>query len=283
MHERRGVVAAADRIARSVGQVIPDVAAAFLEEQHLVVVAAVGDGDRVWASALAGPAGFLRAVDDRTMAIDAPPPLAVPLTSVQEGAEVGTIVLDPATRRRMRVNGRLLRSASGGLLVEADEVVSNCPKYIARRRVDVPPTRTPELVSSLDDRLSPADVDVVRNADTFFLATTGGADAGLDASHRGGNPGFVQVVGAGTLSWREYPGNNMYLSLGNLVVDERAGVTFVDWDGGRALQLSGRARLDWAGPDDPSVVLEVEAVRRHASWTDGRWSLVERSRFNPPA
>jgi hypothetical protein len=43
----------------------------------------------------------------------------------------------------------------------------------------------------------------------------------------------------------------MFLTLGNLAVDDRAGVAVVDCDRGRLLSLTGRARLTF-GVEDPA-------------------------------
>ncbi|WP_251057180.1 pyridoxamine 5'-phosphate oxidase family protein [Streptomyces sp. ISL-94] len=87
---------------------------------------------------------------------------------------------------------------------------------------------------------------LIRSADTFFLGTTH-PERGNDASHRGGPSGFVRVEG-GSLWWPDYPGNNMFNSLGNLAVDSAAALLFADFATGRAVHLSGTAVLEWS-PD----------------------------------
>ena len=49
---------------------------------------------------------------------------------------------------------------------------------------------------------------LVRRADTFFVASSNPAGH-VDASHRGGEPGFVELVDERTLSVPDYPGNHM--------------------------------------------------------------------------
>ena len=60
------------------------------------------------------------------------------------------------------------------------------------------------------------------SADTFFVASAH-AERGVDASHRGGLPGFVRVLGDRTLEIPDYPGNSMFNTLGNPAADPRAG------------------------------------------------------------
>ncbi|MDX2674978.1 pyridoxamine 5'-phosphate oxidase family protein [Streptomyces sp. NY05-11A] len=76
-------------------------------------------------------------------------------------------------------------------------------------------------------------------ADTFFIAGHS-PDHGADASHRGGEPGFVTVHGARRLSWPDYVGNSFYMTLGNLHLNGSCGLLFLDWEQGHTLQLTGR-------------------------------------------
>jgi hypothetical protein len=70
-----------------------------------------------------------------------------------------------------------------------------------------------------------------------------------------------------TLWWPDYPGNNMFNSLGNLAVDPAAALAFIDFTTGDTLHLSGTAHVDWIAmpPDDDGgtgrrVRFTVEAV-----------------------
>lgn len=65
-------------------------------------------------------------------------------------------------------------------------------------------------------------------------------------SHRGGRPGFVRVDGD-VLTIPDFPGNRYFNTLGNLLLDPRAGLLFVDFASGDLLHLQGRAELDWDG------------------------------------
>ena len=65
--------------------------------------------------------------------------------------------------------------------------------------------------------------------------------AGLDASHRGGRPGFVAVSNDGMLAFDDYSGNDMFQTLGNLTSNPAAAMLFVDFETAATLQLSGEA------------------------------------------
>ncbi|MET9883661.1 pyridoxamine 5'-phosphate oxidase family protein [Streptomyces sp. NPDC006430] len=279
VQERVGVRELAEHVGRSIGVGIKDVAAAFLAQQpHLVVGAADGAG-LLWASLLTGPPGFVRATGPHRMAVAGGPPVGDPLAEAlaTAGTRVGTISLDPRTRRRMRLGGTLEVTA-GGFAVEAERVFANCPKYLQKRQ-------PLELVAEgagvvrRGDALTPDQERAVRAADTFFVATT--AEGGTDASHRGGLPGFVEVLSPSLLSWPDYPGNAMFLTLGNLAVDPRAGLLFPDWEGGAVLQLSGRARTEFGAEGSRSVHFHVDSVVEALHPGRLLWSTPEYSPANP--
>ena len=108
--------------------------------------------------------------------------------------------------------------------------------------------------------LSPAQQERIAAADTFFIASAH-PTRGADASHRGGGPGFVHVLGPDRLRFPDYPGNNMFNTLGNLRVDPRAGLVFPDFAGGGTLQLTGRATVRWdEGAPAAAVDFDVDEV-----------------------
>ncbi|MHB9851207.1 pyridoxamine 5'-phosphate oxidase family protein [Streptomyces krungchingensis] len=280
VQDRVGVRDLADHVGRSIGQGIRPVAAAFLEQQPMLVLGAADPGTgEVWASLLTGRPGFVRATGVRQISVTGglrpDDPLAPALRT--PGTPVGTIALDPRTRRRMRVDGRA-RPTPRGLAVEADQVFSNCPKYLQRRETYETTGRVPGAPRR-GSRLSSAQAQSVAAADTFFLATV--HTHGADASHRGGNPGFVRVTAPGELRWPDYPGNSMFLSLGNLAADPRAGLLFVDWTTGTTLQLTGTARTEFASDGERSVRFTVTGVVETPAASPLRWSAPEYSPANP--
>ncbi|MFD7085928.1 pyridoxamine 5'-phosphate oxidase family protein [Streptomyces sp. NPDC059918] len=280
VQERVGVRELAEHVGRSIGAGIKDVAAAFLELQpHLVVGAADGAG-RVWASLLTGPPGFVRATGPHRMAVAGGVPAGDPLAEVlaTAGTRVGTISLDPRTRRRMRLGGTLEVTARG-FAVEAERVFANCPKYIQKRQ-PVELVAEGAGVVRRGGALTPGQERAVRAADTFFVATTAGN--GVDASHRGGMPGFVEVLSPVELCWPDYAGNAMFLTLGNLAADPRAGLLFPDWESGAVLQLSGSARTEYGPDGGRSIHFRVESVVEGLHPGRLRWSAPEYSPANPP-
>ncbi|MDQ0581052.1 pyridoxamine 5'-phosphate oxidase family protein [Streptomyces rishiriensis] len=292
VQDRVGVRDLADHMGRAIGEGVRPVVAAFLELQPLLVLGAADPADgRVWASAVTGAPGFVRATGPRRISVATGVPRAsggaggllptdpLATASATAGIPVGTLVLDPRTRRRVRLNGRL-RPTPRGFAVETDRVFANCPQYIQRRttyetvdRAPGSPRRGAELTDIQRDFLA--------GSDTFFLATVRPGGAGAEVSHRGGNPGFVRITSPRTLTWPDHPGNSMFLTLGNLAADPRAGLLFLDWTTGRTLQLTGEARTRFAPDGERTVLFTVtEAVDTSAA-LPLRWSAPEYSPANP--
>jgi uncharacterized protein len=286
VQSRAGVRDMAERVGRGVRDVIPPPARTFLLGLPFVVAASTDAAGDVWASLLSGEPGFARALDERRLEIGADPVAGDPLgRTLGAGAPLGILAIEPATRRRMRVNGSVETYAPGRIVLRAEEVFSNCPKYIQARDWERRGVGTP--VSASGDGLTAAQTRWIEGADTFFVATHA-AEGGADASHRGGAPGFVRVEGARALVWPDYQGNMMFQTLGNLALNPKAGLLFVDFDRGATLQLTGEASVDW-DPEAAAVFPGAERLVRfrvaRVVETEGavplQWTFVEASPFNP--
>ncbi|MGW4475514.1 pyridoxamine 5'-phosphate oxidase family protein [Nonomuraea sp. NPDC004354] len=257
---------------------IPEVAADFLSRQRLLVVAAADTHGRMWAGALTGPEGFAQALDERRIMVGALPGPGDPLAGAFASEhEIGMIAIEPATRRRMRVNGTA-HAAGAGLLVHTEQVYSNCPKYIQARTI-IPGPAVTSPAARTSNTLSGRQQEWISEADTFFVATHA-EGLGADASHRGGNPGFVTVLDERHLAWPDYVGNSMYMTLGNLELDPACGLLFPDWDTGDALHVTGRARVEWGA--ERTVRFEVDGVVEVTAASPLRWEFGGYSRHNPP-
>lgn len=251
----------------------------FMPDQHQELFAklpwlVVGSLDRLGrprSSVLAGPPGFLSAPDPRTLRVDALPGPGDPLgEALAVGAPVGLLGIELATRRRNRVNGRVVAIDARGFAVRVEQSFGNCKQYIQARRVvgagaALAFSGDPSDLSASTASADPADLSTrsiaarIARADTFFIATASAAAAartgdpaeGVDVSHRGGKPGFVRAAvdpeGRTVLTWPDFPGNMVFNTLGNLAIDPRAGLLFVDFERGDLLDLVGRAEVAWEG------------------------------------
>lgn len=77
---------------------------------------------------------------------------------------------------------------------------------------------------------------------TFFCLASGRQE-GLDASPRGGPPGFVKVIDAHHVAFADWPGNNRIETLLNLVEDDRVAMLFLFPGLEVFLRINGRGRI----------------------------------------
>ena len=77
----------------------------------------------------------------------------------------------------------------------------------------------------------------------FVVIATGSGDGRMDASPRGGAPGFVKVLDPNTLLLPDAPGNNRLDSMSNLVAAGGVGLLFLIPGVDETLRVNGRARL----------------------------------------
>jgi predicted pyridoxine 5'-phosphate oxidase superfamily flavin-nucleotide-binding protein len=289
VQRRAGAQTAAARIETSIRPTLLPVAQAFLRLQQMIIVGSVGADGRVWASLLSGPPGFAVALNEQLVAVAATPLPGDPLgEQANVGDRVALLAIDLAQRKRMRLNGQITARPNGQFCIKTQQVYANCPKYIQARALhaqDGAPV-APHLVRRAR-LLSKTQRAWIGQADTFFIASAH-PTAGVDVSHRGGNPGFVRVVDAGHLLFPDYAGNTLFQTLGNLTVDPHAGLLFMDFVRGTTLLLTGRAQVVW--DDDRAVafagaerVVEfaVEAAIEMAGASPLRGELLQYSPFNP--
>lgn len=267
----------------------------FMPDQHrdffallpYLFIATVGDDGWPVATVLTGQPGFVQSPNPTTLTIAALPRAGEPGAELfAAGRPFGALGLDFATRRRNRANGRITAAGEGGLTLQVLQSFGNCPQYIQTRAVEAGPaaTRPAEAIAFP----TPQAAAQIARADTMFVASHAGGDnanGGVDISHRGGLPGFVKVDGE-VLTVPDFRGNRFFNTLGNLVLDPRAALLFVDFATGDLLHLQGRAEIDWTPPAGgwPEGVqrqwrLTVErAWRRTAAlplrWTFGDYSPV---------
>ena len=118
---------------------------------------------------------------------------------------------------------------------------------------------------TVHERLTDADVAFIEGAGSFFLATAD-ADGWPDVSYKGGRPGFVRCLDPATVAFPSYDGNGMFRSLGNVIVNERVGMLFIDMVEPKRLRIQGRATIDLGDPllhtwDGAQLVVRVEVER----------------------
>ena len=262
---------------------MPDQHRSFYHQLPFMVAASVDVLGRPWATLLEGPEGFVSSPDPRVLTIYTTLPADDPATpGLVAGQAVGLLGIELHTRRRNRINGQIRQAAEGQLQVRVEQSFGNCPQYIQLRDY----TRVAEPAQARVDAttLDATSVSMIQAADTFFVASyveQGDGQRAVDVSHRGGRPGFVKAVG-NRLIIPDYAGNLHFNTLGNLLVNPRAGLLFIDFRNGNVLQLCGRAEVLL---DSPAIqafdgaerlwTLEVEQAVWRPAAVSLRWAFKE--------
>jgi predicted pyridoxine 5'-phosphate oxidase superfamily flavin-nucleotide-binding protein len=275
----------------------------YMPEQHrkffaqlpFLVAGTVDAAGQPWASALANPPGFIESPDPRHLVVHVLPPPGDPLVeNMRPGAAIGLLGIEPHTRRRNRMNGVVESVGGESFSVRVSQSFGNCPKYIqAREAVYIAEgagqAKMVHRAAGLDELAR----QMIRRADTFFIATAypaapgdGGAAHGVDVSHRGGKPGFVRVDTDGTLTAPDFMGNFYFNTLGNLTVNPRASLLFIDFANGDLLYLTADAEIIWEGAELESYADAQRLLRlrvRQMQLTEGalplRWGAATLSPF----
>ena len=232
---------------------MPDQHRAFFAQLPFLVAGAVDAAGDVWATLLTGTPGFAHSPDPRTLAFALARDGADPADAgLNDGDAIGLLGIELHSRRRNRMNGHVRRSGDDGFAVQVEHSFGNCPQYIQLRdwrMVDQPAVAPGQVVRQ--DHLDAAARAMIAAADTFFVASYLGGDAGrqVDASHRGGKPGFVRIEADGALTIPDFAGNLHFNTLGNFLLNPRAGLTFVDFASGDLLQMTGEAEVILEAPE----------------------------------
>lgn len=255
VQERAGVRKIADRLSQMIRPIMPDQHREFFEMLPFVVVGLTDERGRPWSTMCVGAPGFITSPDETTLQIASAPLLSRELgLQMNQGDKIGLLGIDLPTRRRNRMNGVISQTGADGLAVQVEQSFGNCPQYIQTRSVEPRGTGAGQTVGQVErnNALTGEGVELIEQADTFYISSrtselSGGSDSGVDVSHRGGRPGFVNVGADGVLSFPDFSGNRLFNTLGNIADDGRVGMSFPDFVTGDLLLLTGRASIVWDG------------------------------------
>ncbi len=255
----------------------------YLPEQHrdfytllpFLLVGVVDEHGRPWASLLTGPPGFITSPDAHQLRIETQPLFGSPFADqLQVGADIGILGILPENRRRNRLAGQIVAVDNTGMTVAIAQTFGNCPQYIQTREMEIlPGIANPQQEKDTEsgDRLDEKAKSLIKLSDTFFIATayrdnqarTGKDNPafGADVSHRGGKPGFVRIEDDQTLIFPDFTGNFIFNTLGNILVNPKAGLLFIDFETRDLLYLTGHAEIIWEG-DEVNNFLAAERFIR---------------------
>jgi uncharacterized protein len=139
--------------------------------------------------------------------------------------------------------------------------------------------RAEQVPEPLNHLLTAAEAGFIAARDSVYLATVG--ETGWPyIQHRGGPKGFVRVLDERTLGFADFRGNRQYISVGNLLTDNRVSMFFMDYPNKTRLKLLGRAR--GISPDDTETLGKLLVPGYRATVERGFLITVEGFDWNCP-
>lgn len=107
---------------------------------------------------------------------------------------------------------------------------------------------TESLANGVRDNIHATEIGADHQAfiearDMFFLSTIDHRGYPT-CSYKGGNPGFVRVLDNKTLAFPSFDGNGMYLSIGNIGLNNKIGMLFIDFETPHRVRVHGSATVD---------------------------------------
>lgn len=293
VQELAGETRQAEFNGQAITKSIIDGALKFVSEQEYAIVSITDDQDNVWASVLSGDRGFLNATDPKTILIDTN---AVDIDQsdifwkiVKKNKHIGMLIIELASRRRLRVNGVVADFDNNTVKIKVLESYPNCMKYIQRRQIVNRRKWSTENIDEVSTgiTLNQPQKSLIKKADTFFIGSANPKEY-LDVSHRGGNPGFIEIADDKTLRIPDYQGNSMFNTFGNFLLNDNAGIVFWDFEQGKLLQMTGTALIHWKnmGAEEKTVgtgrywEFKIEQWIERKTGRDFSWEFLDYSPHN---
>jgi predicted pyridoxine 5'-phosphate oxidase superfamily flavin-nucleotide-binding protein len=292
IQEKAGVAARMEVTGqRIVRDYMPEQHREFFTHLPFIVAGSVDRNDDVWATLVAGKPGFVTSPTAQTLEIDAAFDPSDPASDgAHDGDAIGLLGIELHTRRRNRVNGILRPSLDKVMHFDVDQSFGNCPKFIQLR--DFKFVRDPgeRSTGAIEEgiELDREARRTIAGADTFFVASYADRESRrqVDVSNRGGKTGFVRVDPDGTLMIPDFAGNLFFATLGNILLNGKAGLTFVDFETGDLLQMTGDAKVILDSPEIATfegaerlwtfrarrVIRRQDALPLRWSFRQGGWS-----------
>lgn len=265
--EKLGVKAKMAGIGRRViRSYMPEQHREFYQQLPLLFVGASDHESDIWATAMFGKPGFIQSPDSKTLIIDSGLDETDPLfASLTEASEIGALGIEFATRRRNRVNAVITSTKDRRIELQVKQSFGNCPKYIQQRQLQSAKRSGPREARDFSDFDSEI-VAMLERADTFFIASSytpesATGNTGYDVSHRGGKPGFIQVETKRTFVFPDFQGNQLFNTLGNLMLNPKAGILLLDFEGDSLVHLTGKADVIWQSGVETKPPMTERLVR----------------------
>jgi hypothetical protein len=128
-------------------------------------------------------------------------------------------------------------------------------------------------------RLGENEAAFLASRDSFYLASVG--ETGWPyIQHRGGPEGFVRVLDDRTIGFADFRGNRQYVSVGNLMHDDRVSLFFMDYARRARLKMLGRVQL--VGPGEEAMLARLAVGDYRAKVERGFLIRIEAFDWNCP-
>jgi uncharacterized protein len=139
--------------------------------------------------------------------------------------------------------------------------------------------RNENVAEPFNNKLTEAEAQFIAARDSFYMASVG--ETGWPyIQHRGGPAGFVRVLDPQIIGFADFRGNRQYISVGNLLTDDRVSLFFMDYPNRRRLKLLGRARA--VDPADQHTLEQLSVPGYRAAVERGILIAVEGFDWNCP-
>lgn len=284
----------AERLSRVMRDRIIKGAFSFIEAQNQLIVSSINENGQIWTSLLIGQKGIIQIESDTLVHIDWTQLKStrrdILIDNIVSNEQVGLLFIELTTRMRFRINGHA-KLEGERLVIQVLESYGNCPKYIQSRSMEGIEEISPEVMTQkVGNYIGETEKNWILKADTFFVGSMSGGGR-MDASHRGGNPGFVEITSDDRLKIPDYQGNSMFNTLGNFVQNPNAGLLFIDYERKATLQLTGKVELLFEQTTEKDLQNTMGTGRywlfNPEKWlvTEGHhqidWTLLGYSPYNP--
>ena len=242
IQEQMGVRDKSDSLRSMIYQEMPVVAAQFLESLNFAVLTFSNNKQELFSSVLFDLNSFVTILHTREIVINLEKSSFIPSNILEEkNLNIGILGLEFENRMRIRVNGEG-KIKDNKLHVIIHNVYSNCPKYISDRKIVGKVDFFDNSIIHKYVILEKACKKIIENSDTFFIASSY-ENKDADISHKGGKKGFLKMVYPTQLEFDDFPGNNMYNTLGNIHTNPNISILIVDFANNDILHINGQAKI----------------------------------------
>ncbi len=227
----------------------------FFQQSPFIVTGHCDEHGQPWAGLITGTPGFMKLEENSNQAsIGWSSANNITKVTARPGNSLGMLGIEFESRRRNRLNATVFANDEHQWRMIIDQGYGNCPKYIQQRPWQ-PALFETDYRMQQQTTITAAMKNLISKTDTFFIASSSGPEMtgsgsdsqssawGADISHRGGESGFLQLNN-GSLTFEDYPGNNLFNTIGNLQQYPYCGLLIIDFSNGELLQIAGKTRVE---------------------------------------